>query len=162
MIRALRSRHRWMTAGMGLVALAGLGAGVARRAPPAVMAQLPSVLRSAPAAGGADVRPAGPLRWAGDDSWLGARLRTEVYSDAVQLTVLEPLRRPDPLLYWSPAPSGADSALPDGAVLLGRVLADPAPQRFRLPPRAEGALLLFSLAHGEVFASLSLAPKERS
>ena len=157
MIRALRSRHRWMTAGMGVVAIAGLSAGVASRPRPAVMSTLPDVLlrRSSPTM----ARPNAPPRAAGDQLWKGARLHTVIYDDVVELSVRSALYRPAPLVYWTPADT-AGSTLHPRAVLLGALTADRAPQRLPLPSPT-GALVLFSLAHGEVFARLPL-PSETS
>ena len=152
MIRPLRSRHRWMTALMGVTALGGLGIGVMNRAPAAEMARLPPVLLPPPPSA-----PGRPLQ-AGADLWQGARLSTSIYPARVTLNVAIPLYRPDPLLYWVPQTSPVGQPLPKNAILLGPVAAGPGQQSFRLP-QPTGALLLYSLAHGEVFASLNLAPE---
>ncbi len=154
MNRTLRFRHRWMTTLMGVSALAGLTVALNQRPPAAVMPRLPDVLLNA--GGAPPPAPAhGSLR-RGEELWEGAQLRTELYAEVVELTVVAPLYRPTPLLYWAPAAPALGDPLPDGAVLLGPLSNDPRPQRFRLPD-STGALTLFSLAHGEVFASLALA-----
>ena len=66
----------------------------------------------------------------------------------------EPLRLPDPLLYWSPTAPAADR-LPGGAILVTPVGADLAPNSWAPPdrPGASGYLILYSLAHDRVAGS---------
>lgn len=148
MIRELRARHRWMAPAAGLVALGGLATALAVRPSPATMPALPAALL--PEAPPAD----GPALLEGDALWQGASVRTAVFPAQVALSVLDPLRRPDPLLYWAERAPARGEPLPGDAVFLGAVR-DAADQRFTLP-RSGGALVLFSLGHGEVFATLSL------
>lgn len=65
---------------------------------------------------------------------------------------------PDRLLYWS-ADVGAE-ALPAGGRLLGPV-GGPA-RRYALPAGETGALYLYSLAHGELLASIPLPLAEEN
>jgi len=147
MIDALRARHRWMTAAMGLAAGGGLVAALAARPAPVTMSALPDALLTAPSTA--------PARLSGGDLWDGAEIDTTVYPDQIALTVREPLRAPAPLLYWAPVrPAVGDGGVPAGARLLGTVGDGPA-QRFALSSD-QGALLIFSLGRSKVVATLSL------
>lgn len=149
MIRRLRKRHQVMTAGLAL-AVAGAAIGLASRPTDAVMAELPPPLSEAEAATSA------PLR-SGDDLWEGAAMATTLHPDQIVLSAIEPLRRPDCLLYWTPS-AARDSALPDGVRLIG-VVADQPEQRLPVPAGidlTQGHLLIYSLGHAEVFAWLPL------
>lgn len=160
MIQALRQRHRWMTAAMGAVALGGMVVGLASRPAPAVMAKLPAILLQPPQNDrlvDPDAR-AERLLSGGVVHWQGAKLETRIYERSVGLRVSGPLYRPDPLLYWAPTTVRRGAPLPAGAVLMGAITSGR--RRFALP-KSSGALLFFSLAHGEVFASRSLAPEVR-
>jgi hypothetical protein len=149
MIRRLRQRHRLLT---GALVLPLIGAGIALASRPAVpvMDALPP-----PLAAGAPSASA-PL-WSAADRWIGAVIATTLHPDQVVLTPIEPLRRPDCLLYWSPRPAEGDG-LPGGAVLLGAISGD-AGQHIPLPAAAradDGVLLIYSLGHSTVVASLAL------
>ena len=115
MIAQLRRRHRWMTGAMGFVAFAGLMIGIAHRPPSAVMNTLPDALTQQMAV------PKAAPNASGDNLWQGVKLKTTVYPRQVELSVLEPLYRPDPLLYWSEHIAESGAALPPGAILLGAV-----------------------------------------
>lgn len=132
---------------MGLCALGGLGVALAARVPPPVMPTLPAPLA-------ASARPAGAPLSSSDTLWTGAALRTERFPELLLLSPLEPLRVPDPLLYFSAtAPEG--EALPEHARLLGAV-SDAPEQPFPLPAEAQGHLILYSLGHDRVVAHAAL------
>ena len=148
MIRRLRTRHRRVTTALALVLPFAYSAAILAREPESTW-ELP------PAAS-----PVDPGLPTADRSWGGAPwggLALEVFfatgpaGTVVQLTPLEPLRRADLLAYWTPAE--ATDGLPAGAILLGKLGAEP--RRFALP-RDGGCLTLFDLAHGEVVASHSI------
>jgi hypothetical protein len=146
MNHALRSRHRWMTSAMAVVALGGLATGLLARPAPATMSALPTPLQNTLAPS-----ESVPLLQ-GADLWDGAEIDTTIYPDQVVLTVREPLRAPAPLLYQASAPS--PTGVPDDARLLGTMSGEP-DQRFPLPSTG-GTLIIFSLGHGTVLATLSL------
>ena len=100
--------------------------------------------------------------WQDDERWgelaittrLG-RSTSDAQQAACELESREPLKQPDLLVYWSPgAPAGV---LPDDAFLLGAW--GDSRRCFVLPAAfvdGPGHLTLFSLGHGEIFASASL------
>jgi hypothetical protein len=115
---------------------------VAVRAEPPPMKELPGSLAMMAA-------PEGEPLWRSQDSGLSWAL----YPQLVEVTVLEPMRRPDPSVWWaSEAPQGGQ--LPQGAVLLG-LLPESGVQRLLLP-QSSGHLVVFSLADGEVLATVAL------
>lgn len=151
MIRPLRIRHR-----RTIVALSGLVpllfvAGLLVRGPIPRMEIVP---------GGTPARPpVGAVVTArSDDSWAELAIRTTWYREEatsrrwVRLEILDELKRPDLLVYWSASRSGA--TLPDDAVLLGGI-ADGGTGSWPLPTGKEtgGVLLLYSLADAEVVGS---------
>lgn len=148
MIRALRDRHRWMTLGMAVLSVGGLGAGVMSRQAIPTMTTLPEPLLQAPKPSAQSIVRQGAALWE------GARLSTTVYPDQIVLTPLEALRRPDPLLYWAPTAADLEGPLPEGARLLGAVEESPE-QRFPLS-QSNGWVYIFSLAHGQIVARMAV------
>ena len=151
MIRPLRSRHRILTTIMLVVSAGGLGVGLAARRPMPTMTTLPAAL--SPEA--APITTPLPLSWTGE----GAPVAALDARGRLSLTLGEPLRRPDPLLYWAPAAGMGQpgEGLPDGAIFLGAVTGDPA-QRLALPDAVgPGRLLIFSLGHAQVVAAADFA-----
>jgi hypothetical protein len=149
MIRRLRQRHRLMTGAL-IVPLIGVGIALASRPTDAVMETLPPPLAQ-------DAASDAALLIQHEDHWTGASIDTTVRPDQIVLSPTEPLRKPDCLLYW--APTLSDAKIPDGAVLLGSVTGDP-DQRLPVPAAASmttGHLLIYSLGHSEVFATMPLA-----
>ncbi|MEL6343609.1 MAG: hypothetical protein AAFV53_10800 [Myxococcota bacterium] len=148
MIQALRQRHRWMTGGMAIIAASGLITGLVSRPLMPTMADLPAPLVQ-------QTRPSvQPALRSGAGLWTGASVETTIFPEEVMLTTIEPLRRPDPLLYYSPNEAAVDAPLPANARLLGAIIDGP-DQRFALPAN-EGWLYIFSLAHGQIVARLAL------
>lgn len=75
------------------------------------------------------------------------------------LAVLEELREPDVLVYWSPSAPAAQGGLPEKARLVGSL--GGIGERYLPLPREAGApghLLLYSLAHHELIGSAALEP----
>ncbi len=160
----MNHRQRRTHAIVAVALVAALPAGVAvaldARAPMLVMQALPQPLAGAEKTS----MPQGVTPLALGDMGF----RVYVVNDAVQ--VHGPLDRavPGPLLYWAPR-IPETLALPDGAIFLGR-LADDGGGPFPLPAgagsgasagRVRGTLVVFSLGHGQVEASASLASVAR-
>lgn len=146
MITPLRKRHRWMAPGSFLVAICGLGLGVASR-PSASGTPLNSIDRTA----WEETADLGSATWIEHDS---GRFRAVVTGDrAVWLVPKEALDIPD-LLVYSTAAEHVGDALPQDARLLGPA-SQGSPTRFEWPAGAK-VLLLFSLGHQSIEASISL------
>jgi hypothetical protein len=131
MIRALRRRHRFATAGLALALPPMLALALAVRAP-----QSPAP----------ESRPALAL----------AFRRAPDGAPVVELDSRGAPVLPDALAYFSPDPAPAES-VPAEAVFLGEVPAD-AVRTYSLPGRAAGRVLVFSLAWQRVVASAEVAP----
>ena len=144
---ALRRTHRTVWLGLALVVPGGLGLALSHHVQRPVMVALPVALT------GDRVPDSAPLL-VQDDLWQGARIRTRLWSSppVVELDLLDPLRQPDPLVYWTATEDGG--MLPPDAVLLGALPGSGA-ATFPLP-RPGGRLLVFSLAHGKVLAWAAL------
>lgn len=158
MIRRLRRFHFVAVLGL-IVPLPGLlGAAyvTARRQPVPVM-PLPRQLLdgSAGAISGLDaLEPDGPLQWS---------VRLSEDGSAIDVRPSRDLQEPDLLVYWT-ASSGPFEDLPEEARLLG-VLAGTSVRRFPLPERVaqsrDGALIVYSLAHADLVATIPLAEAQR-
>ncbi len=147
MIAPLRKRHRLWITGLALLVPAVCALALWSRPP-------------APAGSGGEVSPVAAPTSASSRaiaSLPGFRTAVRGGKEAAQLEVeaLEPLRRPDVLLYFS-ATAPADT-LPADAHLLGSV-AHRQTRSFPLPTAAAkgGHLVLYSLAHQDVVASAAL------
>lgn len=145
----LRRRHAaWITA-LALVLPIAFAAAIAMRQAPAVARELAFEPRAAHAP---EPLPAGQgelalLQRADGPRW-------QARHDATRITVaqLDGEEAPDLLAYWTPHDAGGDKLSPD-AVLLGPLHGR---ERTFARPAADGALVLFSLAHGEVVARATL------
>ena len=156
----MNHRQQKVHAAMVFTLVAVLPAGVhlaldARESIP-TMSSLPPAMRGGVAAPGR-LKGEGPSTPLGD---LG--LRVQVESGKAHVRGALDRAMPGPLLYWTAATPGT-RALPDDAVFLGR-LDDAGGGPFPLPPAAKGAssqpagaLVVFSLGHGQVEAWASLA-----
>ncbi|MCB9758591.1 MAG: hypothetical protein H6739_02000 [Alphaproteobacteria bacterium] len=151
----LRRRHQRALFALTAVLPVGAMLGLNLRAPEPVMDSLPAALSRQPAGDGPALRQAADL-------WEGATWTTTVTSNGgplvVTLTGREPLRQPEPLLYWSAERPELGGALPRDAWLLGAVPDDPT-LRFALParvPAPQGWLLVYALGHSEVVARAPL------
>lgn len=145
----LRRRHAaWITA-LALVLPIAFAAAIATRQVPAVARELAFEPRAANSpeplvAGQGELtllqRADGP-RW-------------KARHDATRITIeqLDGNEAPDLLAYWTPHATSGDKLSPD-AVLLGPLHGG---ERTFARPAADGALVLFSLAHGEVVARATL------
>jgi hypothetical protein len=145
----LRRAHRVAWIGLAVLLPALLGLALNRREAPAVMGSLPHALGDR---GGPQDVP----DWRDDDRFEGAQIEASGWHSAptwVQLRVLEPLRRPDVLLYWTAARPA--SGLGDDALFLGSVRGTSV-ERFDGVPQGDGFLVLYSLGHDEVVAVGSL------
>ena len=82
----------------------------------------------------------------------------EVTPEFVVLPEVDP-ERPDVLVYWSPASTAEVESIPEDALLLG-TLAGSRPRVFLAGRKTTwpvgGALLFYSLAHGELLATAAL------
>ena len=145
----LRRRHAALITALALVLPIAFAAAIATRQAPAVARELAFEPRPAnspeplPAGQGALAlfrRADGPL-------W-------QTRHDATRITIvqLDGAEAPDLLAYWTPRDAGGDKLPPD-AVLLGPL---PGGERTFARPGAGGALVLFSLAHGEIIARTAL------
>lgn len=149
MIRSLRARHRAIFVVLAALVPAGYAAALlGRRAAPPTSAWPEATVT--PAASG-DERLV---------TWSPISLRTRIRraDDGTLAVALESWREPAPpdaLVYWSASEPG-DGELPDDARLLGPL--GNGPRALSLEHAPEGGwLVLFSLGHGEVVASLALA-----
>jgi hypothetical protein len=138
-------RHRQVHRLLWPVLLPVLGAavtvGLAVRAKPPPMDLLPSALAPLPPPEGQ------PLSVQEQDG-----LRVALYPDLLEVSVLEPLREPDPSLWLTSSPP--QGGLPSGAVLLG-LLPEQGVLRVAMP-HTRGHLVVFSLADGQILSTLSL------
>ncbi|MDA0712031.1 MAG: hypothetical protein O3B73_17680 [bacterium] len=145
MIYALRTRHRWMTGCLFLGALVGLAAGLMVRNPVPEMDAIPGEV---------------PLSFSefSDGFWpdLPISIGHDLDSSGSEVMILRPqkvLPFPDVLIYWQP---GAQTVrIDEQAVLLGS-LSGTLATRIVLPEK-EGKLVLYSLAHGDILSSLTVA-----
>ena len=150
MIRPLRSRHRHTIVVLcGLVPLLFVAGLLARRPMP----------RMDGVPGGWPAVPSAPAVISQSDvAWSSLPIRTTwLRGDAaarpmVRIEILDVLKRPDLLVYWSATTSVA--ALPADAILLGGI-ADGGTGTWPLPTGADagGVLLLYSLAESDVVGS---------
>jgi hypothetical protein len=87
--------------------------------------------------------------------WPSHLVATKFIQDAgsakIQFHLLQPLREPDPLLYFSPG-GAAGNDLPQDVVLLGQATDG---ELFSLP-RTRGSLLLYSLGHRKIVDQLPI------
>jgi hypothetical protein len=148
MIAPLRARHRWMIAVIAVLLSIGFAAAIAGRDDERDLARLPDALRDEGPSLGDVMSIASVLHDGRAFTVTRGTVRDVV---AVRQESGEPV--PSLLAYWSAASSVADE-LPGDAVVLGAVAARE--HRFRVP-REGGSVVLFSLAHGEVLASIALA-----
>jgi hypothetical protein len=147
MIRPLRVRHRWMTTTLAVALPLGFAAAMVAREPHVTAGVAsPGAVPDGPPLGetyATDLGPFGELP-------LEARFGRRGGALTLELTPTEPLRRPELVVYWSPAaPEEIADELPQSAVFLG-VQGDEA-RRFPLPSGA-ASLLLFDLGRGELVA----------
>jgi len=154
-IRPLRLRHRRWTTALAVLLPAGVVLALATRPGPPPRMALPPVLAPEPPA-------ARPLAgW--DGLWRGAELTTRIGAVPdgglrLDLEARVPVEAPDLLVYWHPA-AGAEpgaAALPPGATLLGTFAGGAYGLPLPAAARGGGALILYSLAHGEVAAAAEL------
>jgi hypothetical protein len=155
MIARLRRRHRRMTTALAVFLPLGTALALGSRPTPPVQGPLPielvepgAALEFAPTAGATQASAEQPFALVLGTAADGAR--------AIRVDSRGAPAIPDALVYWSPAPS-PDSALPDGAVLLGavpeegvRVLLLPADAA-----RAPGRVLVWSVGWSRVVAELA-------
>jgi hypothetical protein len=96
--------------------------------------------------------------WLREDLWEKSQLRTRLLTDstqstlALEVTALEPVVKPDTLLYWVPGNPEINESLPNAAVLLGSWMQDPV-KPLTVPAVAkssQGKLVLYSLADHEI------------
>jgi len=158
-IRPLRVRHRRTVGALAVALPLGVAAALSARPPELEAAESgapPSALTPAslPTAAPMDrvfVRGFGP--------WAELPLTALLGKDGAGGTQVEfrptgPLLQPDLMAYWSPgAPDPGAPEPAAAAVLLGRV--GEVPCRFGIPA-AEGHLILFDLARGEVVAARAI------
>lgn len=130
MTRSLRRAHRWVAVGLALALPPLLALALAVRSPQS----------SAP-----ESRPA--LALALGRATDGAR--------TIELDTRGAPVIPDGLAYFS-AGSSATETVPSGALYLGEIPAD-AVRSYRLPGRAAGRVLVFSLGWGRIVASAPVA-----
>ncbi len=150
MIRPLRICHRRIFMVLGLLLPIAFGLGIAARNQVPVAANLPAALNT-------PARPFVASDWEQTDIFTNApvyahTLRPTVRGHrAISLSAEPGFVKPDLLVYWAPAQSGAADKLPANAVLLGA---------FNLPEltlpadaaKTDGVVILYSLADGEVVA----------
>ena len=99
--------------------------------------------------------------WSRNDLWEKRAIQTRLLRTdpgsgqlAVELLAMEPIVRPDLLVYWVPGEPQFQNLLPDDAFLLGS-FEQSIPTSLRLPAPATkqtGALVLYSLADQELIA----------
>jgi hypothetical protein len=159
-IAALRRRHARAIGALATAAPIVVLAALVARTPVPVAPDFPAPLANELRT---PVPPAALTVAASDLLWRGLPILTRVLALGdtryVELTVNEPLRAPDLLLYGSAAPA-AGNQLPTDARLLGR-FGGSRTQGFALGTSSPTSLWLFSLAHGEVIGRASLAGAAR-
>lgn len=157
MIRPLRRRHLHVFSLLLLVVPVSFWAALQSRKGPTVMSRLPMPLTTHALPEGARELAAQVPEW--DPPLLASRLyRSPQGGLLVELAPKGHLKQPDLLLYWSGEPSPQRDSLPSSLRLLGSFSGSHA-QAYPLPPEAEGAsggLILYSLAHQEIFSSVQL------
>lgn len=145
----LRRRHAALITALALVLPMAFAAAIATRAAPAVTRELAFEARaaSAPEPLAAGAGQLALLERANGPRW-------QARHDATRITIaqLDGNEAPDLLAYWTPHDTSGDQLPPD-AVLLGPL---PGGERTFARPGAGGALVLFSLAHGDVVARATL------
>jgi len=151
MIRPLRIYHRRIFTMLGLLLPIGFGLGIAARKPVPIAANLSAALNPA-------ARPYVASDWEQADIFTNApvyvhTLRQTVRGHRAIAISAEPgFVKPDLLAYWASAKPGMADKLPTNAILLG---AFNAPELL-LPDEAtktDGAIVLYSLADGEIVAA---------
>ena len=158
MIHALRRRHRLAITALAVLLPIVFAAGLALRTQPAIMNPLPAALSQATPGLSRVLTSRGDLL-----PGLGASVR--VLADSVppsrmtvEITPSVDPHEPDLLVYWSALPDGGTNPLPPDAHLLGS-LAGIRPRALPLPDLAltqDGALIVYSLAHGRRLATTPL------
>lgn len=152
----LRRRHLFIFTVLLLLLPTAFWAGFHYRQPAAVSRPLPSNLVPRALPEGTELISISAT-W--DLPTLESRFHRSTQGDLfVELIPHDDLQQPDLLLYWSQQPSPDGKDLPSPASLLGAYSGSRA-QAFALPALARqsgGTLLLYSLAHRQVFSSLHL------
>jgi hypothetical protein len=150
MIRPLRQRHRHMIFALGIFLPVAFIAGLAARKSVPVEASLPPSLIG-------DSPRFEHVVWDRADLWPTNSIRTRLLSGkdrfAVELSIGNPIVKPDLLVYWSAGAMKETSMLPDNAALLGAFV-QTTPVALLLPESVSkttnGEFLLYSLADHEV------------
>jgi hypothetical protein len=139
-IAKLRRRHRIAAFGFWMLVPAVFVLGSARSPAPR-MDVLPEGLERSALVGD-------DLVWSAEDPASRIRIgRTGRGAGSLVVEPLEPLRRPDVLVYWLAAEPAPGDGVPDGARLAGRL--DGNRPVSVAAPAEEGGLLFFSLGHQE-------------
>ena len=159
MIQPLRRLHRGMASAMALAIPAVIAAGIMARQPAPGPASVPSELDF----------PNDGIRtlFAADDLWRRTRIATRILilpgdpdQRWIELEPLEEFAQPDLLLYWSDAARPRERLAPESR-LLG-ALRGRGPRRFSVPDTVnlrEGYLILYDLAHAEIFGIAEVPTK---
>ena len=152
MILPLRHRHRLMVLALSVLVPAGFAFGLAARK---------SVPIFSPKEGETDsLSRFGAVQWTRLDLWTNGLVTTLLAekenpsSAALQLWTSRQIVRPDVIVYWLPSVRTIKDRLPEESVLLG-AFRQGTPTLLQLPanfPRAEGVLVLYSLADQEIVA----------
>jgi len=148
----LRRRHAMLITALALVLPVAFAAAIALREAPALARELAAEPRAADAPSPlSDGQGTLAILQRAD----GPRWRARHDATRVAVAQLDGAELPDLLAYWTPNASSGDE-LPADAVLLGPVHGAAGQEHTFARPGAGGALVLFSLAHGEVVARTTL------
>ncbi len=162
MNRRLRSRHRWMTTVLAIVAAVVFVAGIASRPALPVMDSLPIVTGDAASGFSIQIAEEQNVRIQNADMRVAlyrSAAEPERYAVELQPAEGQAVRAADVLVYWGEGSVAA--GVSRGSYLIG-TLAGAEKRRFVLPPEAgpgNGRLQFFSLAEQRLFdESWSLPP----
>jgi hypothetical protein len=150
MIHSLRQRHRWQILTLAVFLPIGLVLGLVGREPVPTVLTLPQSL--APAS-----LTLGPLAWQSDHLFTPKTpVLIRVWHSlagagvcAVSFSAPSDFIKPDLMVYWHSGPAGQTEMLPTNAILLGAFSSAALPLPAEVA-HASGALVLYSLADGEV------------
>lgn len=149
MIRPLRQRHRRTFIALGIFLPVALAVGIAARKPVPTVAELPAALATT-------LQKFTAVEWSRADLFAKSPVQVRLLREqknsgqfAVEFSAAKDFVPPDLIVYWVAGNSSPTDTLPANAILLGSFSATALPLADEIVKSA-GALILYSLANGEI------------
>ena len=149
MIRPLRQQHRGTFIALGIVLPIAFVVGIAARKPVPMVAELPAALVAAS-------KKFAVVEWERADLFAKSPVQVRLWREqkdsgqfAVEFSAAKDFVQPDLIVYWVAGNFSVTDTLPAKAILLGSFSAAALPLADEIA-KSDGALILYSLAHGEI------------